>query len=48
MEMRFLGQSGLRVSTFSFGTMTFGTQGDYFSQLGDTNDIAAARRLVEV
>jgi aryl-alcohol dehydrogenase-like predicted oxidoreductase len=47
MEMRFLGHSGLQVSTITFGTMTFGTSGDYFSQLGDTNDVAAARRLVE-
>jgi aryl-alcohol dehydrogenase-like predicted oxidoreductase len=48
MEMRFLGQSGLQVSTFAFGTMTFGTKGDYFSKLGATNDAAQARRLIEI
>src|SRR6266702_199521 len=35
MEYRLLGRSGLKVSVFSFGTMTFGGSG-MFASVGDT------------
>lgn len=44
MEMRYLGRSGLAVSTFSFGAMTFGGSGR-FSAIGDTDTQAAQRQL---
>jgi len=47
MEMRFLGQSGLQVSTLAFGTATFGGVGSY-SNLGETNNVAEARKLIEI
>ncbi|WP_422647438.1 aldo/keto reductase [Actinoalloteichus caeruleus] len=46
MEYRQLGRSGLRVSTLTMGTMTFGGRGG-FSSLGDT-DVAGARRQVDL
>lgn len=46
MEYRQLGRSGLRVSTMTLGTMTFGGSGD-FATLGDT-DVDGARRLVDI
>jgi aryl-alcohol dehydrogenase-like predicted oxidoreductase len=46
MEYRQLGRSGLRVSTMTTGTMTFGGQG-MFAQLGDT-EMDGARRQVEM
>jgi aryl-alcohol dehydrogenase-like predicted oxidoreductase len=48
MEMRVLGHSGLKVSTFAFGTATFGVRGDYFTKLGETTQVDEARRLVEI
>jgi aryl-alcohol dehydrogenase-like predicted oxidoreductase len=46
MDYRFLGRSGLQVSTLSFGTMTFGG-GEYFKHMGNSQ-VEEARRLVEV
>ncbi|GAB3468615.1 aldo/keto reductase [Kineococcus endophyticus] len=45
MEYRRLGRSGLRVSTITLGTMTFGGTGA-FAAVGNT-DVATARRQVE-
>ncbi|RKR03512.1 aryl-alcohol dehydrogenase-like predicted oxidoreductase [Kushneria sinocarnis] len=46
MEYRNLGNSGLRVSTATLGTMTFGGSGRMAS-LGDT-DVAGARRQIDM
>src|SRR5260370_34133564 len=46
MEYRQLGQSGLRISVLSLGTMSFGDR-DIFSKVGAT-DVDAARRQVEL
>jgi aryl-alcohol dehydrogenase-like predicted oxidoreductase len=46
MEYRQLGRSGLRVSTLTLGTMTFGGQGD-FAKVGDTG-VQGARRHVDM
>jgi aryl-alcohol dehydrogenase-like predicted oxidoreductase len=45
MEYRQLGRSGLRISTLSLGTMTFGGRG-IFGKVGATG-VAEARRLVD-
>ena len=47
MEYRYLGASGFRVPALSFGTGTFGGEGDFFKAWGNT-DVAGARRLVDV
>jgi len=44
MEYRQLGRSGLRVSTMTMGTMTFGGKG-MFSNLGDTDVDGATRQI---
>ena len=46
MRYRQLGRSGLRVSTLTLGTMTFGGQGN-FAKTG-SQDVAAAGRLVDL
>lgn len=46
MEYRQLGRSGLKVSSLSLGTMTFGGKGN-FAKTGDT-DIEGARRQVDM
>jgi len=46
MEYRALGQSGLRVSVLTMGTMTFGGSGD-FKNVGST-DVPQARRQVDM
>lgn len=46
MEMRFLGRSGLQVSAFSYGTMTFGGQGR-FEAIGKVQT-EEARKLIDV
>ncbi len=46
MEYRFLGRSGLQLSAFSFGTMTFGGEGRHKS-IGGTQ-VDEARRLIDV
>jgi aryl-alcohol dehydrogenase-like predicted oxidoreductase len=46
MEYRQLGRSGLRVSTLTLGTMTFGGQGN-FAKVGNT-DVEGARRQVDM
>jgi len=47
MEYRYLGASGFRVPVLSFGTGTFGGEGDFFKSWGNT-DVAGARRLIDV
>jgi aryl-alcohol dehydrogenase-like predicted oxidoreductase len=44
MEYRFLGRSGLKVSAFSFGAMTFGGEG-MFASVGTTQGEAATRQI---
>jgi aryl-alcohol dehydrogenase-like predicted oxidoreductase len=46
MEYRQLGRSGLRVSTLTLGTMTFGGQGA-FAKVGDTG-VDGARRQIDM
>jgi aryl-alcohol dehydrogenase-like predicted oxidoreductase len=45
MEYRYLGRSGLKVSTLTMGTMTFGGGGN-FAKVG-SSDLAEARSLVD-
>jgi len=47
MEYRLLGGSGLKVPVLSFGTATFGGQGDFFGAWGKS-DVAEATRLVDI
>lgn len=47
MEYRRLGHSGLKVPVLSFGTGTFGGQGEIFKAWGET-DVKEATRLVDV
>ena len=44
MEYRFLGRSGLKVSVFSFGAMSFGGAGS-FGTVGDTKGADAKRQI---
>lgn len=46
MEYRYLGRSGLKISTLTMGTMTFGGAGK-FAAVGKT-DVADARRLIDL
>ena len=46
MEYRQLGRSGLRISTLTLGTMTFGGRGE-FADVGDA-DVTAARRQIDM
>jgi aryl-alcohol dehydrogenase-like predicted oxidoreductase len=46
MEYRYLGRSGLKVSTLAFGTMTFGGAGMH-SSVGNTN-VEEARRQIDM
>jgi aryl-alcohol dehydrogenase-like predicted oxidoreductase len=46
MEYRLLGRSGLKISTITLGTMTFGGTGD-FAAVGNT-DLDTARRQVDL
>lgn len=45
METRLLGNSGLKVSTLAFGTMTFGGTNEFFRQVGSTR-VKEAERLI--
>ncbi|MEN3280535.1 MAG: hypothetical protein V7607_1675 [Solirubrobacteraceae bacterium] len=47
MEYRLLGRTGLKVSSLSFGAMTFGGRGEFFSNVG-TTDVADARRQLDM
>jgi aryl-alcohol dehydrogenase-like predicted oxidoreductase len=47
MEYRHLGASGFKVPALSFGTGTFGGEGEFFKAWGDT-DVEQARRLVDI
>lgn len=46
MDYRFLGRSGLKISTLTMGTMTFGGKG-HFAKVGGV-DLAEARRLTDL
>jgi aryl-alcohol dehydrogenase-like predicted oxidoreductase len=46
MQYRQLGRSGLRISTLTLGTMTFGGKGE-FADVGDA-DVTAARRQIDM
>ncbi len=46
MEYRILGRSGLKVSSLTLGTMTFGGKG-FFAKAGST-DLAGARRQIDL
>ncbi len=45
MEYRLLGRSGLKVSVFSFGAMTFGDGSGMFGNIGDTRGSEAERQI---
>lgn len=45
MEYRLLGRSGLHVSAFSFGAMTFGDGSGQFGSVGDTHGADAQRQV---
>jgi aryl-alcohol dehydrogenase-like predicted oxidoreductase len=47
VECRQLGGCGLRVPVLSFGTATFGGEGEFFRQWG-TTDVPEARRLLDL
>src|SRR5271170_4866614 len=47
MEFRQLGYSGLKVPVLSFGTVTFGGEGEFFKAWG-SSDVAEATRLVDI
>ncbi|MCB0164389.1 MAG: aldo/keto reductase [Anaerolineae bacterium] len=47
MEYRQLGDSGLKVPVFGFGTATFGGKGDFFGAWGKS-DVAEASRLIDI
>ncbi len=47
MDYRRLGASGFQVPMLSFGTGTFGGEGEFFQAWGST-DVADARRLVDI
>jgi aryl-alcohol dehydrogenase-like predicted oxidoreductase len=47
MEMRFLGGTGLKVSTLAFGTVTFGGQGEQATQVGNI-EATEARQVIDV
>ncbi len=48
MEYRLLGGSGLKVSALSFGAGTFGGGHEFFDAWGATDDVAQARRLLDI
>lgn len=47
MEYRRLGSSGFSVPALTFGTGTFGGEGELFKAWGDT-DVAGAKRLIDI
>ena len=46
MEYRYLGRSGLKISTLTLGTMTFGGEG-FFAKAGNSS-VAEARRIIDI
>jgi aryl-alcohol dehydrogenase-like predicted oxidoreductase len=46
MEYRFIGRSGLKVSTLTLGSMTFGAEG-FFTKAGNS-DLKEARRIIDI
>ena len=48
MEYRYLGASGFRVPALSFGTGTFGGQGDFFKEWGNTDAADTGRTVPQV
>jgi aryl-alcohol dehydrogenase-like predicted oxidoreductase len=47
MEYRQLGYSGLKISALSFGAGTFGGEGEFFREWGQT-DVEEARKIVDI
>ena len=47
MEYRQLGNSGLKVSVLTMGTMTFGMKGG-FSKVGDITEVKDAQRQIDM
>jgi aryl-alcohol dehydrogenase-like predicted oxidoreductase len=47
MEYRYLGKTGLGVSALSFGALTFGGEGPWYDQVGNTQ-VPTARELLSV
>ena len=48
MEYRKLGKSGIRVPELCFGCGTFGGKNEFFDAWGATEDIAEARKIVNM
>ncbi len=48
MEYRQFGNSGLKVPVLSFGAGTFGGGNDFFKAWGATDDVNAAKRMVDI
>ena len=48
MEYRKLGKSGIRVPELCFGCGTFGGRDEFFDAWGATEDIAQARKIVDI
>jgi len=48
MEYRQLGRSGFKVPELCFGCGTFGGKDEFFDAWGATNDIAEARKMVDI
>ena len=48
MEYRQLGRSGIKVPELCFGCGTFGGKDEFFDAWGATNDIAEARKIVDI
>lgn len=48
MEYRLLGGSGLKVPVLSFGAGTFGGGSEFFKAWGATENVAEARRIVDI
>jgi aryl-alcohol dehydrogenase-like predicted oxidoreductase len=48
MEYRKLGKSGIRVPELSFGCGTFGGHNEFFDAWGATEDVAEARKIVDI
>ncbi len=48
MEYRKLGKSGIRVPELCFGCGTFGGKNEFFDAWGATEDIAEARKIVDI
>ena len=47
MDYRFLGNSGLQISTLTMGTMTFGGTSGVFKHVGNT-DVEQAKKIISM